>query len=141
MLWWQDGYDQFEKVDLCRLYQQAGAPTASFVRGVDFTNFAPVPCDLPAGVKGAVIGSASTRLAWFRDARCGPPNWPLEPLSGQQVTVDALGNSWRVEFFDPLTGKFTAKSQIAVRDGRLRIPLVEFQGSVAARLQRLDPRK
>ncbi len=29
MLWWQDGYDQFEKADLCRHYQQAAAPRRS----------------------------------------------------------------------------------------------------------------
>ena len=48
-LWWQDGYDQFEKVDLCRHYQQAAAPAALFVRGIDFTGFAPVPATCPPG--------------------------------------------------------------------------------------------
>ncbi len=139
MLWWQDGYDQFEKVDLCRHYQQAAAPAALFVRGIDFTGFAPVRCDLSAGVKGAMIGNATTRLAWFRDARCAPPDWPMQRLSGQQVMVDALGNSWRVEFFDPLTGKSTGRSRITVRDQRLRIALAEFQGSIAVQLTRLDP--
>jgi hypothetical protein len=139
MLWWQDGYDQFEKVDLCRHYNQAAAPAAIFVRGIDFTDFVPVPCDLAVGVKGAVIGNATTRIAWIRDTRCGPPDWPMQPLSGQHVTMDGLGNSWRVEFFDPTTGKPTGKSQITVRDQRLRIPLGEFQGSIAVQLKRLDP--
>ena len=139
MLWWQDGYDQFEKADLCRHYQQAAAPAALFVRGIDFTDFAPVACDLSAGLKGAVIGSATTRLAWFRDARCGPPDWPMKPLSGQHATVDAPGNVWQVEFFDATTGKSGGKSQIAVGDRRLRIALAEFQGSIAVQLKRLDP--
>jgi hypothetical protein len=138
-LWWQDGCDQFEKVDLCSHYQQAAAPAALFVRGMDFTGFAPVPCDLPDGLKGAVLGNATTRLAWFRDARCGPPDWPMKPLSGQHVTLDASGNSWQVEFFDPMTGKPTGKSQIPVRDQRLRIALAEFQGSIAIQLKRVDP--
>ena len=139
MLWWQDGYDQFEEADLCRHYHQAAAPAASlFVRGIDFTDFAPVACELPAGLKGAAIGNATMRLAWFRDARCGPPDWPTKPLSGQPVTVDAPGGSWRVEFFDPLTGKPTGESRIPVRD-HLRIVLVEFQGSLAVQLKRLDP--
>ncbi|MGO8747244.1 MAG: hypothetical protein ACLQNE_14755 [Thermoguttaceae bacterium] len=139
MLWWQDGYDQFEKADLCRYYHQAAAPAASFVRGIDFTDFEPVPCDLPAGVKGAAIGNARTRLGWFCDARCVPPDWPMKPLSGQHVTMDAPGGSWRAEFFDPLTGKSTGKSRITVRDQRLRIVLAEFQGSLAVQLKRLDP--
>ena len=139
MLWWQDGYDQFEKVDLCRHYQQIAAPAALFVRGVDFTDFAPIPCDLSAGLKGAVIGNARTRIAWFRDARCGPPDWPPRLLAGQQVTMDAIAGSWQVEFFDPLTGKSTGQSRVNVQDQRLRIPLAEFQGSIAVRLRQLGP--
>src|SRR5262249_56353494 len=64
MLWWQDGYDQFEKADLCRHYHEAAAPAASFVRGVDFAGFGLVACDLPAGLHGAVIGNEKTRLGW-----------------------------------------------------------------------------
>jgi hypothetical protein len=139
MLWWQDGYDQFEKADLCRHYHKAAAPAAAFVRGVDYTGFETVACDLPAGVKGAVIGNGNVRLGWFRDARCGPPDWPMKRLSDQQVKVGAPGKSWLVEFFDPVTGKPTGKSRIAPRDQRLRITLPAFQGSVAVRLTRLVP--
>jgi hypothetical protein len=139
MLWWQDGYDQFEKADLCRHYHQAAAPAAAFVRGVDYTGFEPVSCDLPAGVKGAVLGNGKERLGWFRDARCGPPDWAMRRLSDQQVAVDAAGKSWQVEFFDPVTGKSTGKRQITPRGQRLRIPLPAFRGSVAVKLKRLDP--
>jgi hypothetical protein len=139
MLWWQDGYDQFESADLCRHYHQAASPAASFVRGIDFTDFGPLPCNLPVGVKGAVIGNATTQLGWFRDATCVPPDWPTKPLSGQQVTMDTPGNSWQVEFFDPITGKSTGERQISVRDQGLRIDLPEFQGSIAIKLKRLDP--
>jgi hypothetical protein len=139
MLWWQDGYDQFEKADLCRHYQQAAMTAASFVRGIDFTDFSPVPCELSSGLKGAVLGNQRLRLAWFRDAGCGPPDWPMKPLSGQHVAMDAPGTSWQVEFFDPGTGKSTGKARISVRDRRLRIALAEFHGSVAIQLNRLDP--
>ena len=138
-LWWQDGYDQFEKADLCCHYHQAAAPAAAFVRGVDFTGFAPVPCALSDGLKGAMIGNDRTRLGWLRDARCNPPDWPMPPVSGQTVTVDADGDSWQVEFFDPATGKSTGESRLAVRDGHVRIVLPEFQGSIAVRLKRLEP--
>jgi hypothetical protein len=139
MLWWQDGYDQFEKADLCRHYHKAAAPAAAFVRGVDYTGFRPVRCELPAAVKGAVLGNGKARLGWFRDARCVPPDWPVKRLSDQTVTLDAPGKSWQVEFFDPETGKSTGKSKVTVRDKRLRISVPAFKGSVAIKLKRLDP--
>jgi hypothetical protein len=139
MLWWQDGYDQFEKADLCRHYHQAAAPAAAFVRGVDYTGFGPVPCEVSDGLKGAMIGNDKARLGWFRDVRCGPPDWPMKPVSGQTVTVDSPGDSWQVEFFDPVTGESSGESRVTVRDRHLRIVLLEFQGSIAVRLKRLDP--
>jgi hypothetical protein len=138
-LWWQDGYDQFENADLRRHYHEAAAPAATFVRGVDYTGFAPVPCVLSDGVKGAVIGNDRERLGWFRDVRCDPPDWPMKPLSEQTVTVDAPGDSWQVEFFDPVTGKSTGENRLAVRDRRARIVLPKFQGSIAVRLKQLEP--
>jgi hypothetical protein len=139
MLWWQDGYDQFEKVGLCRHYHEAAAPAAAFVRGVDCTGFKPLPCEVSDGVKGAVIGSGKARLGWFRDVRCLPPDWPMKSVSGQTVTLATPGDSWHVEFFDTVTGKSAGESRVTVRDGRLRIVLPEFQGSIAVRLKRLDP--
>ena len=139
MLWWQDGNDQFENADLCSHYQKAAASAAAFVRGVDYTGFGPVPCVLSGEVKGAVIGNDKTRLAWFRDVRCDPPDWPTRPISGQTVTVDALGDSWSVEFFDPVTGNSAGGNRIAVLEGRLRIVLPEFQGSIAVWMNRLKP--
>ena len=135
-LWWQDGYDQFEQADLCRHYEQAAAPAAAFVRGIDYTGFTPVPCVLSAGLKGAVLGNDTTRLGWFRDAACEPPEWPMRPLSGQTVTLDAAGAAWQVEFFDPVTGKSIGRSRLDVRDQRIQIVLPEFQGSIAVRLKR-----
>jgi hypothetical protein len=138
MLWWQDGYDQFEKADLCRHYHDAAAPAAAFVRGVDFTGFEPIQCDLPARLKGALIGNNKLRLGWFRDARCGPPKWPMNPLAGQTVTLSASGKSWRVEFFDTATGRTMARKEVSVRKKCLRITLPEFRGSIAAQIKRLD---
>ena len=137
-LWWQDGYDQFEKADLCSTYQQAAAPAAAFVRTVDFTGFAPVPCVLSSSLKGAVLGNERVRLGWFRDARCEPPDWPMRPLSEQTVTVEALGNSWQAEFVDPVTGNVVGEGRLTVRDGLLRIALPTFQSSIALRLMRLE---
>ncbi len=139
MLWWQDGYDVFEKADLCSHYHQAATSAAAFVRDVDFTGFSPVPCVFSDGVKGAVIGNDQVRLGWFRDIRCEPPDWPTKAVSGQTVTVEASGESWQAEFVDPVTGKATGTSRLAVRKGRIQIILPEFQGSIAFRLTRREP--
>jgi hypothetical protein len=137
-LWWQDGYDQFEKADLCRHYHQGAATAAAFVRGVDYTGFAPVPCTASEGLKGAVLGNDKVRLGWFRDVHCVAPKWPVKPMSGQSVTMDAPGKAWHAEFFDPATGKALGEGRLTVEAGRLRVVVPEFQGSVAVRLKRLD---
>jgi hypothetical protein len=139
MLWWQDGYDQFEKADLSRHYHGAAAAAATFVRGVDHQGFAPVSCGLSAGLKGAVIGHDQARLGWFRDVRCEPPDWPMRPMTGQSVTMNAPGHFWRAEFFDPVTGRSVGQRRLAVQGEDVRIDLPEFQGSLAVRLQRLEP--
>ena len=134
MLWWQDGYDQFEKADLCRHYHKAAASAAAFARGVDYTGFVPVPCVLSDGLQGAVIGNDKTRMGWFRDARCVAPDWPTKPVRGQTVTVEAPGKSWLAEFFDPVTGKSIGEARLIVRDRGFRVVLPEFHESVAVRL-------
>lgn len=139
MLWWQDGYDQFEKADLCRFYHEIAAPAAAFVRGVDCTGFGPLPCVLSNGIKGAMIGNGSARLGWVRDVQCEPPDWPIRPMSGQTLTVEAPGDSWRVEFVDPVTGESIGEDRLATRDGSVRMVLPEFQGSIAIRLNRAGP--
>ena len=138
-LWWQDGYDQFEKADLCSHYQQAAAPAAAFVRGVDYTGFKPVPCTFSDGLKGAMLGNDTVRVGWFRDVQCVPPAWPMRPLSGQTVVTEAPGESWKVEFFAPVTGKPVGASHLTVRDRHLHIALPEFQDSLAIRLKRMEP--
>jgi hypothetical protein len=104
---------------------------AAFVRGVDYTGFAPVPRELSGRLKGAVLGNDKRRLGWFRDAKCEPPEWPTNPVSGLTVTLDAPGDSWQAEFFDPATGKSAGEGRLRTQAGRLRITLPEFQGSVA----------
>jgi hypothetical protein len=138
-LWWQDGYDEFEQADLCRHYQQAAAVAAGFVRGVDYTGFVPTPCKLSAGLKGALIGNDQYRLGWFRDARCNPPDWPMKPTSGQTATVEVAGKSWQCEFVDLTTGKSSGEAQLAVRGKQIQVVLPEFRGSLAVRLQQLEP--
>jgi hypothetical protein len=135
-LWWQDGYDRFEHADLCSRYQQAAATAAAFVRDVDYAGFAPVPCVLSAGLKGALLGNDRLRLGWFRDAACEPPEWPVRPLPGQTVTMEAPGDAWQIEFIDPVTGQTIGQSRLTVRERHLQLALPAFQGSLAVRLKR-----
>jgi len=137
MLWWQDGCDQFEKVDLCSHYQQIAVSAALFVKGVDYTGFKPIPCVLSRAIKGAMLGNSKLRLGWFCDARCVPPNWPTKPLTGQTVFVDVQEKSWLIEFVDPISGKVINKSKISVHNGQICIFLPSFEDSIAVRMSQL----
>lgn len=137
-LWWQDGYDQFEKADLCRHYHRAAEVAAAFVAEVDFTGFVPVDCTPSQGLRGAMIGNDTVRLGWFRDARCEPPEWPTKATVGQSITMDVPGETWEVEMIDPMTGKTIEVRRLAVQGGQLRIDLPEFEGSIALRVKRQD---
>ena len=139
MLWWQDGYDQFEGIELCRHYQQAAAAAASFVADVDFSNFAPVPCVLSNGLKGAAVGNDRIVLAWFRDARCIPPDWPRSDTPGEHITLDVASGAWRVEFIDTELGNRTDQIDLTTQGPQLRIDLPVFRSSLAVRSRRLFP--
>jgi hypothetical protein len=65
----------------------------------------------------------------------------MKPLTGQSVTVPGAGESWQVEFFDPVTGKSSCKKEIKARNKSFRITLPEFHGSIAVRMKRLDPKR
>ncbi|MCC6145143.1 MAG: cellulase family glycosylhydrolase, partial [Candidatus Hydrogenedentes bacterium] len=136
-LWWQDGYDQFEKADLCRNYHKAAATAAAFGREMDYTGFAPIPCETPNGLKGGVIGNGKTGIGWFRSPWCVPPDWPSKSASNQTVSVEASGTTWQADFFEPETGHAIGAARVAVRDGRIRIVLPDFHDDVAFRLKQL----
>ena len=53
--------------------------------------------------------------------------------------MNAPGSVWQAEYFDPVTGKSTGKTQINVQDGRLRIELGEFQDAIAIQLKQIEP--
>jgi len=133
MLWWQDGWDQFEKADVARHYEQAAAPAAAFVKGIDFTRFAPVECAAP-GLMGAMLGNDHQLIGWFRDARCVPPQWELNEVNGREVTLGGRVGIWQVEFVDTMTGRVIKMSTVAAKKMQLKISLPSFQGSIALRL-------
>lgn len=140
MLWWQDGYDEFEKADICRHYHQIAVPAVTFAKGMDFLLFVPVECKLSDGLRGAVLGNEKSRIGWVRDAHCIPPQWPTATTAGQSVTVYANEGMWRVEFFDTKTGMSTSEKKDLKTDvGRLTIPIPEFRESIAFKLNKVTP--
>ncbi|HEY2980735.1 MAG TPA: hypothetical protein VGJ22_06110 [Anaerolineales bacterium] len=133
MLWWQDGWDQFERADVCRHYEQAVAPAAAFVKGIDFTDFAPVACAAPE-LMGAMLGNDQHLIGWFRDARCVPPQWPLRKVRGHDVTLSGRTGTWQVEYVDASSGRVIKRNTMKARKNQLKIALPTFQGSIALRL-------
>jgi len=133
MLWWQDGWDQFEKADVCRHYEQAAATASAFVKGMDFTDFAPVVCEAP-GLVGAMLGNDLRLIGWFRDARCVPPQWTLREVSGRELTLSGHTGTWKVEFVDTASGKLISTRTLKAKKNQLKIPLPTFEGAIALRL-------
>jgi hypothetical protein len=133
MLWWQDGWDQFEKADVCRHYEQAAATAAAFVKGMDFTDFAPVACEAP-GLMGAMLGNDRRLIGWYRDIRCVPPQWTLWEVSGRELTLGGRTGTWKVEFVDPASGKLIRTRTLKAKKSQLKIPLPTFEGAIALRL-------
>ena len=87
----------------------------------------------------SVVGTDRLRLAWCRDANCGPPRWPVKKVSGEHLTLSAPAEVWQVEFFDTTTGKSLGTTRLASEKGRLRLELPPFEGSVAARITSIAP--
>ena len=137
MLWWQDGYDLFEQVDLCSHYEQVAAPIVEFVQTIDFKGFVPKTCILSDGLMGAMIGNSNSYVGWFRDVRCIPPNWPIHQIVGQTVNIHVSGKRWKVEFFDPVTGQSIGESRFDSQAERIQINLPSFNGSIAIKLKLL----
>jgi hypothetical protein len=147
MLWWQDGYDQFEKADLCRHYQKIAASAALFVKDVDYSGLAPVECAMSPGIRGAMLGSPTeapgegkTILGWFRDARCAAPRWPADPTDGEWIVLPARDGRWVVEAVDPESGKMVERKEAVASAGKLRVDLAEFRGSLGVRARWAEKR-
>ncbi|MEW6360161.1 MAG: hypothetical protein AB1696_27755 [Planctomycetota bacterium] len=136
MLWWEDGYDLYSKLDLRTKYKNASAPVATFVKGVDFTGFEPVDVKTSPEINGAAIGNNRVVLGWFRDVECAPPNWPERPVAGQRVVLPALGRSGNgnISFHDTTTGQIIAKQAVRADEGKIAIILPMFQDSIAFKL-------
>lgn len=131
MLWWEDGYDQYGRLDLRTRVKHAAAPVARFVRGIDFAGLKPIEAKPSAQLKGAALGRADLILGWFRDAGCEPPEWPVRNLADQAVVLAATSGPWRVAFHASGSGKLDRSHVVRSEAGSLTIALPPFEGSIA----------
>ena len=136
MLWWEDGYDQYERLDLRTRYKDASAPVARFVEGVDFAGFGPIPATASDSVIGAALGNERLVLGWFRDAQCAAPDWPIRPVEGEVVVLGARGSAseWQVQFHDTGSGDVVGRRTVRGKGSEVSVPLPAFEGSVAFKM-------
>ena len=137
MLWWQDGYDQYSKVDLRTAYRHAAEPAVRFVAGVDFAGLRPLALS-GKGLEGAALGRPDFVLGWVRDAQCAAPSWLLKRIAGRSVSLDTAGR-WRVTFYETVSGRQMARGT-AAGGHQVTVALPPFSGSVAFQMRRLSAR-
>jgi hypothetical protein len=134
MLWWQDGYDQFERADLLQHYQEIAVTAAAFVEGVDYSGFQPIMCSRSRNITGAMLGSETAVLGWFRDSECAAPKWPVKPVEKATVSLRVSHPTWSVQFVDPITGHDIETRRVAASGEQLQLVLPKFEGSIAFKL-------
>jgi hypothetical protein len=140
MLWWEDGYDQYERLDLRTQYKDASSGAARFVEGVDFAGTGPLPCETPPDLTGAALGNDHLILGWFRDTHCRPPDWPTRPIQGATIALPVPGpdTSFVAECFATTSGDRLSTAILSAYDDRVVIPLPTFEGSIALKLRQPD---
>ncbi|MGD8238693.1 MAG: hypothetical protein PVH68_09090 [Armatimonadota bacterium] len=136
MLWWEDGYDQYARLDLRTRHRDASAPAARFVEGVDFARFTPVVATGSDGVSGAAIGNERVVLGWFRDAQCGAPDWPVRRVEGEIVVLRVRGSApeWHVQFHDTGSGDVVTRRTVRGKGAEVSVPLPAFEESIAFKM-------
>ena len=138
MLWWGDGYDQYQKPDpdLRTRYALLAKPVATFVRGIDYAGLRPVQAKSSPQLYGAAIGHGRMVLAWLRDAECIGPYWPTRRLDGERVTLLAPGKAehWRLAAHDPVTLRLVSEGAVHREGGLLRVELPAFEDALVLKL-------
>ena len=140
-LWFEDAYGLYTPalgMPYVRSYANADLAASRFASSVDISGFVPLAAQVSSGVVGAAIGKATSAIGWFRDARCEPPDWPVQPVtSGQTVTLTVPGSAprWRVDFYDTATGTTITSSSVTTRAGTgVTITLPGFSDDIAFKM-------
>ena len=141
MLWWEDGYDQYERLELRARYRTASVPVARFLASTDFGGMAPLEAQGSADVTGAALSSDRLVLAWFRDAQCQAPDWPIRDIIGATVVLRPPFHTpgVTVEYWDTRAGGRLSTTSLTLPRGPLTVPLPLFRDSVALKLVPTDP--
>ncbi|HJN15861.1 MAG TPA: hypothetical protein QGH10_10240 [Armatimonadota bacterium] len=136
MLWWEDGYDQYDRLDIRTAYKNASVPVARSVEGIDFADMAPLEVEASEGLFGAALGHEHAVLAWFRDADCVAPEWPVKQIDRAELRVRVLGpaETWTAEFIDTRTGDVSTVKTVSRDDDWLTVALPPFEDDIAVRL-------
>ncbi|MBI5394189.1 MAG: cellulase family glycosylhydrolase [Verrucomicrobia bacterium] len=136
MLWFEDGYDRFHKLDLRARYESAESVVARFVRDVDFGSLKPLELADSSALRGGALGNARFALGWFRDAASEAPDWPLRRVEGASVALvmAASPSAWQVEFYDTETGKVIGRGQSRRQGNHVTVALPPFNGAVAFKM-------
>jgi|WetSurMetagenome_2_1015567.scaffolds.fasta_scaffold50624_2 hypothetical protein len=137
-LWWEDGvaiYFPALNLPFIKKYTEAELPASKFVSDVDFTGFQALTSSTSSSVRGAVVGNEKLVVGWFRDAKCEPPDWKLQPVISKQtvtISVPGTGANWRVNFYDTKTGTDIISSAVVTRNGeKIMITLPDFSDDIA----------
>ena len=135
MLWWEDGYDQYQGLDLRTRYKHAAAPIARFVEGIDFAGMRPIEVTQAEGLKGAALGHERLVLRWFRDELCTAPDWPVRRMEGAEVRLRVPGGEreWECEFYDTGSREVVSTAAAERRGAEVYVQLPPFEDSIAFR--------
>ncbi len=139
-LWVEDGFSMYSTYGWAFLekYMDAEVSAIKFLKDVDYSNFKPLDTQYSASIFGAVIGNEKLVIGWYRDAKCEPPDWKLQPvISKQNVTISIPGTyaNWRVDFYNTKTGTDIIQSATISRKGeKITISLPDFKDDLAFKM-------
>jgi hypothetical protein len=130
-LYWEDGFAiYFPALNLpfIQKYADADLPASNFVRGIDFSGFRPLTSQ----------SSETMVIGWFRDAKCEPPDWNLQPVISKQtitITVPGSATNWQVDFYNTKTGTdITSSVTVTLKGKNITIALPDFADDIAFKM-------
>jgi hypothetical protein len=140
-LWWEDGvavYFPSLSWSFLNRYADTELPATRLIDDMDFSGFKPLKTISTPDVIGAAIDNEKSVIGWFRDAKCEPPDWKLQPvISRQNVTITVPGSAefWKVDFYKTSSGTEILSSNTAARKGRtITITLPDFKDDIAFKM-------
>jgi hypothetical protein len=140
-LYWEDSFGIYFPslgIPWMQGHKTVELPAVNFVRGINFSGFAPLKSTFSSGVWGAAVGSGKMIIGWYRDAASEPPNWNLKPVVSKQtvtVTVPGTAAGWKIDFYDTKTGtKIMGTASASRKGGTVTITLPNFSDDIAFKM-------